>query len=314
MAALLVALVCSYLLAVVYSLWINPEVRFWKAAYQRKLAWANQLSSSGMPKLVFIGGSSCTFQIDAGLLTAEGQPSVNMGMHAGMGSIAIAACGLSAAEPRDTIIWALEPGLLIKSPEITPLGYQVILSTGIIFRSGLVRTAIGVLDWSKIPGALRPGIGNISAMLGKALARRPLYRYRILDIYPGGALSTEVRMKVEPFQPQPLHPNQESLMWLKVILDNSRDLGMNSHYLIPLLLFTEKEKTRAIKFNQDYLHKIELTLPVIHDSHSGVDTDDCMFADTSLHLTRDGMIFRTKELADIFGKIERFGLKIPQKK
>ena len=116
MAALLGSLVISYALALIYSLCINPELRFWKAAYEQKIAWAQKLDTTGHPKTVFIGGSSCAFQIDAGLLTKKGIPSVNMGMHAGMGSRATAAFGLSVVNPGDTIVWAFEPDRLMIEP------------------------------------------------------------------------------------------------------------------------------------------------------------------------------------------------------
>ncbi len=155
---LLAALVLSYAAATGYTLFVNPEITFWKAAYREKVAWAEKLSEKGK-KLVFVGGSSCAFQIDAGLLTREYDlPSVNMGMHAGTGAPGLLALGLSVLSPGDTLVLSMEPTLFTSPPDRTPLGYQMLVATGLIFRPGMHWLA---LDELRVGVRWTPKIGPV---------------------------------------------------------------------------------------------------------------------------------------------------------
>ena len=298
--ALLGALILSYILAVIYSIWINPEVRFWKEAYRQKISWARKLTATSHPKLIFIGGSSCAFQIDAGMLTAAGFPSVNMGMHAGMGSRATAAFGLSAVAPDDTVIWAIEKDRLTKPPELDPLGYQTLVATGVIFGSGAERWALQNLDWDEVASSLRPGLDHCAIMLGKVATRYPLYRYKIDHIRPGGAITTDERRGIQVLPFKEKLPDSKTLKWISKMVAELAGISVRSDYLIPQAYVDSNDAQLAYQANTRFLEALAKFVTIEHDPLMGVQTNLNDFADTSAHLTAEAMTKRTKGLIELF--------------
>jgi len=296
MMALLAGLIVSYLLGAVYSLWINPEIRFWKEAYRQKIEWARRLSLSGKPKLVFIGGSSTAFQIDAGLLTASGLPTVNMGMHAGMGTKANAAFGLNAVRPGDTVIWAFEKGRMAAPPEITDLGYQALLSTGLLFQPGIESLALGHIDWIQAIESLRPGLAHTASMIAKLIHGGYLYRYQTRLIREGGSITTDERRPVSSTEIKKMSPNSMTLQWIGMMSAALNSQNSSSAYLIPQEMYQPVDKEAGRMQNRAFLDELSQTLKVVNDPFLGVQTDAASFADTISHLTEEARIERTRGL------------------
>ena len=303
MAALLGSLVISYALAVVYSLWLNPELRFWKTAYEQKIAWARKLGTTDHPKTVLIGGSSSAFQIDAGLLTKNGIPTVNMGMHAGMGSRAIAAFGLSAVNPGDMIVWAFEPDRMMIEPELEPLGYQLLVSTGVIFSGQYRSLALGNMEIGKVITSLRPGLQHTVTMLAKLFSSKPLYRYNTRFLHPGGALSTDEVREMPYSIASEIHPNAVSMKWIQSMAAALQHLGCSSKYLLPLSYWLPKDGASAIAYNKTFLSEIGHYLLVVPDPRLGVETNVNCFSDTPLHMKFEAMENRTDKLIPYFKPI-----------
>jgi hypothetical protein len=296
MAALLTALILSYLLAVIYSILFNPEVRFWKEAYKRKIEWARTLTTEGKTKLVFIGGSSTAFQIDAAILTEAGIPSVNMGMHAGMGSRATAAFGLSAVARGDTVIWAFERNRLTKDPELDPLGYQTLVATGVIFHSGPQQLALQGINPINILNALRPGLDHCAVMLAKVALRYPLYRYKEECIRPGGAITTD-EIRTMPSTPLKQNfPSNSTLLWISSMNSRLAEIDCNTAYLLQHCYVPPEDAEAALAANRSFLEILGHITYVVPDPVMGVVTSLQCFADTPYHLRSEAMEQRTDDL------------------
>ena len=296
MLALLAGLVVSYLLGAIYSLWINPEIRFWKEAYRQKIEWAKKISRTGQPKLVFIGGSSTAFQIDAGLLTASGLPTVNMGMHAGMGTRANAAFGLNAVRPGDTVIWAFEKGRMSAPPEITDLGYQALMSTGLLFQPGIESLALGHINWIEAIESLRPGLAHTASMIAKLIHGGYLYRYQTNLIREGGSITTDERRPVSTAEIKKMSPNAMTLQWIGMMSAALNSQNSPSAYLIPQEFYQPVDKEAGQMQNRVFLDELSQTLKVVNDPFLGVQTDASCFADTTSHLTEAARKERTRGL------------------
>jgi hypothetical protein len=308
MAALLTAFILSYLLAVIYSLLINPEVRFWKEAYKRKIDWARALTTDGRTKLVFIGGSSTAFQIDAAMLTEAGIPSVNMGMHAGMGIRATAAFGLSAVARGDTVIWAFERDRLTKEPELDPLGYQALVATGVIFHSGPQQLALQGIDPVNVLNALRPGLDHCAVMLAKVAMGHPLYRYKEKFIRAGGAITTDERrpMPLTPFKQT--FPNSSTLAWIYSMISGLAQIDCPTAYLIPQSYVPPEDAAASLVANRDFLEGLGGITPVVPDPVMGVQTNLQSFADTPSHLRAESMEQRIRNLIPLLKPLQRIGV------
>jgi hypothetical protein len=305
MASLLLGLCLSYLLGAFYSLCLNPEIRFWKEAYKRKLAWSRQLSGAGQTKLVFIGGSSTAFQIDTQLLGEAGLPSVNMGMHAGMGTKAIAAFGLKATQPGDTVVWSFEKGRISAPPEITDLGYQALLATGVIFGLGLEKIPLGKVDWLAALQSLRPGLPHTASMMAKILSGGHLYRYQTGLIRPGGAITTDDRREVGGAEISPRHPDEQTTQWMRLMTSSLTRQKSSSVYLLPLEYYSLGDLNSGKEQNQRFLQELSRTIRVVPDPILGVETDKKSFADTVSHLTEEARLQRTRHLIPILQSMSR---------
>ena len=308
MLALLAGLVVSYLLGAIYSLWINPEIRFWKEAYKQKIEWAKKISRTGQPKLVFIGGSSTAFQIDAGILTEAGIPSVNMGMHAGMGIRATAAFGLSAVARGDTVIWSFEKDRLTKEPELDPLGYQALVATGVIFHSGPQQLALQGIDPVNVLNALRPGLDHCAVMLAKVALGHPLYRYKEKFIRAGGAITTDERrpMPLTPFKQT--FPNSSTLAWINSMISGLDKIDCPTAYLIPQSYVPPEDAAASLVANRTFLEGLGGITPVVPDPVMGVQTNLQSFADTPSHLRAEAMEQRTRDLMPLLKPLQRIGV------
>jgi len=308
MAALLTALILSYLLAVIYSLLINPEVRFWKEAYKRKIDWARALTTNGRTKLVFIGGSSTAFQIDAAMLTEAGIPSVNMGMHAGMGIRATAAFGLSAVARGDTVIWSFERDRLTKEPELDPLGYQALVATGVILHSGPQQLALQGIDPVNVLNALRPGLDHCAVMLAKVALGHPLYRYKEKFIRAGGAITTDERRPIPNSSIKQILPDSITLAWISAMNSGLAEIDCPTAYLIPHSYVPPEDAAASLVANRTFLEGLGGITPVVPDPVMGVQTNLQSFADTPSHLRAEAMEQRTRDLMPLLKPLQRIGV------
>ena len=302
MGWLLGALAISYLLAVSYTLWVNPEISFWKEAYKKKIHWARSITARGEKKSILIGGSSCAFQLDAGMFTQAGIPCVNMGMHAGMGTRATAAFGLSAAAPGDTIIWAFERDRMTKPPELEFLGYQALVATGVIFKLGPAQMALCNLDYKEAIAAMRPGLDHCALILGKIATGYPLYRYKKSDIRRDGVITTNEKRSFPISSFKQALPDSDTLNWISKMNGELARMDCFTAYLIPQSYVLPQEAEVAKVANSRFLQEVRRLNPVVPDPVMGVQTNLIYFADTSSHLREEYMEKRTKDLAPIISK------------
>ena len=295
---LIAVMLLSYLAAALYTVYLNPEVSFWKTAYENKRVWSKEISTSG-PKTVFVGGSSCAFQIDAGILTQKhGMPSVNMGMHAGTGAPGILAIGLSVLNPGDKLMLCIEPALLTDNPGRTPLGYQMLTATGLLFQPGRHWMALQGIRLGEALSALRPGLYHSVTMAAKVLAGRPLYRYGKADLRAGGAMSTAPQANISPVGADSQSWSPESKRWIESITTQLKiSDNIQTAYLLPLALFQPKEAEEARRFHHAFLDEAPHPIQSIRDEAAGVATNALDFADSAQHLTTSAMENRTTAVA-----------------
>ncbi len=296
--SLLVALVVGLVSAGTYTFVFNPEVSFWRGAFDRKMLWANGIQSTDESKCVFVGGSTTAFQVDAARLTREYDvPAVNFGMHAGMGSLALLRLASQALRSGDTLVVSLETGFLSSEPEWTPLGIQVLFATGVIVESSPMSRVTGTPGWGETISSLRPGLRTVSTMLGKSLAGRPPYRYSLADVSAGGEISTDVRAELKGAPAEPMLLSAESGEMLAELRRVYQAIGVEVRYLLPVRLIDEGAAREAENFAQELMGEINHSIPVLPDPASGVEIDAQLFADTIEHMTKEGRKRRTEEIA-----------------
>ena len=280
-----------------YSLNLNPEIRFYRDLSKIQKRWADTLRSKTSSQHILIGGSSALFSVmPERAWNTHFVPLVNLGVAAGMQPQVMVLRALDYIHKGDTLIVALEPGLLTANEEMGTLGVQYAFAMG---RSDWIcRPALGLrrLSWGSAFLALRPGAYHIVTLAAKIVTQRPLYRYGLKDVSSGGWVSTESR----EFEDQPprhgekLAPQSVELLEALARLTSEREIKLM--YALPWAYCPEDDLKKFRQENASFLLQIQRYMPILFDPRLGAIDKKCLFADTAWHLNDEGSRFRTDEL------------------
>jgi hypothetical protein len=294
---LLATALASWIGCAFYSLHFNPDVTYYRHGYLLKHQWAEKMTREHGAKTIVYGGSSCEFSIDGErLLSNFSEPVVNYGGHAGMGAVMLTEAALSDVRRGDTLIVALEPGLLTQ-----PLGNEPILAAQFSFAmhhpNWVLHPTLGVgrENWFQAAASLRPGGYLAFTMLGKWLRGQPSYRYQVSDFHPSGWAETPVRV---PMTIAPGHGPELSEGGRQLLSNLSRwcqTNGVRVAYALPWAYCPPNEIANYRKLNAEFLADIMTILPVLRDDSLGADPDAGDYADTGWHLTRTAAERRSDE-------------------
>lgn len=228
------------------------------------------------------------------MLREQGLPVVNMGLGAGFGARFLTGWALSEARPGDTLIVALEPGLL--SGELTDTTGAVQLSYA-LHQPGLLR---GLDNSSTLSLAsqllmLRPGASHVVTLVAKIAGGKPLFRYRTEDINPSGWMQTAVRLPVD--SPGPAGAlSAQSRRLLKDLAGWCRQRNVRLAFSLPWEFTRPDDRVSFQNQNAAFLLQVAELMPVLKDPTLGVCTNHDYYADTGWHLTEQGSNLRSDSL------------------
>ncbi len=290
--AALGAVLVGWLLAGLYTLFLNPEVSFFKHAYEVKRNWSRTLARDDQPKIVIYGGSSCGTSVNAArLLTNHNLRVVNMGLGAGFGADVLTQIALAELAPGDTLIVALEPALLCDEGRPQTLGVQWSFAAG--------HPEFALHAGASLPSALlslRPGAYHCFTLLGKLLLGQPLSLYGKSEIQADGWHAVAARRDLpEPtIQPLALSPFGRDL--LRRIQAHCAARNIRVAYSLPWMYVPPDKEAEARANFLNILAQISAIIPVLNDPALGTHTVKDDFADTVLHLRPEPANRRTDEI------------------
>jgi hypothetical protein len=292
---LLTLAVVGWLGCATYMLYLDPSLRLWLGAARIKQAWAEKMGREQKSRVLVYGGSSCAFSINGErMLGEQGLPVVNMGLGAGFGARFLTRWALSEARSGDTLIVALEPGLL--SGELTETTGAVQLSFA-LHQPGLLRTLDNSATIS-LPSQLlmlRPGGSHLVTLAAKVAGGKPLFRYRTEDINPSGWMQTAVRVPVD--SPGPAGAlSVQSRRLLTDLTAWCRQRNVRLAYSIPWGFTISDDRASVQHQNAAFLLQVAELMPVLKDPALGVCTNREYYADTGWHLTEQGSNLRSDSL------------------
>ena len=278
-----------------YTMRVNPEVAFYRHGDQVKQDWSRKLEREQGAKIVVYGGSSCATTIDGERMLREHRlPVVNLGMHAGMGAKMLTYYALQDLRPGDTLIVSIEQGLLNTPIEIEPLGVQLAFATGNV---KLLRDPDRV-DWLRCVPDLQPGGYHTFTMLGKIVARQPLYRYQPNEFHASGWQEVRVKRDVQGFDrfhPELSPDGRELLTFIRRYCDEHR---VRVAYSLPWSYVAPDKVAGFQQDNIKFIRQVSEFIPVLMEPRLGAYSVREQFADTGLHLTPEGAAIRSDELAE----------------
>ncbi len=290
-------------LGLLYSLKLDPEISYWGAATERKLDWVEEMRRKHGYVIGIVGGSTTTFGIDAEHIHGEyNLPVANLGLHAGMGPDACVGLGFIALKRGDTLILSLEPSMLTTDDGVagTRLGSKLALR--------LQKPEL--INWRKpppysalsTPSQLQPGGYHFMTMLGKLALSKPLYRYRVEEMRPGGLQTTTERRPLATsnnFETAEssylLSPAGSS--FLQAVKEEADRRGIKVVYLLPWSYRPQEMTEQSRKANKILLTDISERIPVLPEPSSGVHDRIEDFSDSVQHLTAEAARWRSSCLS-----------------
>lgn len=294
---LLAAAFVTWGLCVLYSVYLNPEVRFYTGLAEIQDRWAARMESEHTNKVVVFGGSSCLFSVDGEQLLHEfGLPTVNRGLAAGMGFKVTTLHALHDLKRGDTAIIAFEPALFTRPFEPSALSVQFSYARSHPEWATSDVLALPPMDAGTSLLALRPGSYHLVTLLGKLAMNKPMYRYDARDAHASGWLVTDLRASLKG---PPGHGDQlatELQEFLPAFRDWGATHGVRIAYSLPWSYCPAPEKTLFQQRNAQFLSQVAEFIPVLKDEHLGAITNADYFADTIWHLTETASRQRTAEL------------------
>jgi hypothetical protein len=292
---LLAVAAAGWLGCAAYALYLDPSLRFYLGAARIKQAWAEKMGREHQSRVLVYGGSSCAFSINGERILGErGLPVVNMGLGAGYGARFLTRWALSEARPGDTLIVALEPGLL--SGDLTDTTDAVHLSYA-LHQPGLLRNLDNSATFSLASQLLmlRPGGSHLITLVAKIAGGKPLFRYRLKDINPSGWMQTSVRLPVD--SPGPAGAlSAQGRGFLKDLAEYCRQRNVRLAYSIPWEFTHPDDQVSFQAQNAAFLLRVAELMPVLKDPTLGVCTNRAYYADTGWHLTEEGSNLRSDSL------------------
>ena len=293
--ALVLTALAAWIASALYTVKLNPEMAFFRKADSAKRAWARTIDSHHQPKVVVYGGSSCmTTIIPERMMEQHGLAVLNMGLHAGMGPKILTRYAIQTLQPGDTLIVAIEPDLLTLPLKSEPEGIQFCFVTG---NQTLLRDT-AIWDWPGTLLDLRPGGYHVLTLMGKIATRQPLYRYGLDEIHPDGWQEVTVKREfgIEPAKEISISNDAKKLLaWIH---ESCATHHVRLAYSLPWCYCPADDVAGLRRRNLDFMRQISEFIPVLKEPGLGVQTNRDLYADTPLHLTREGATLRTDELAD----------------
>jgi hypothetical protein len=289
----------SFVASALYCTHVHPEVTFFREAWRVKHAWATRPEIAGQPRAIIAGGSSAAFGVIPRRIESRfGVPVVNMGLHAGLGPGLLLRVARREVQPGDTLVVALEPGLLAQGWEAPALGIQFALSAGL--RDALSDPVEARPASDLVPQllSLRPGAGHTLVLLGRLSLRQPLSRYRPADLSDDGWVQTPLRWAVNPVKAGGWRLSLDSRKELGALAEWCRTNQVKLVYALPWGYTSPREAANLREANRQMLREIAGTCPVIAGPALGVVTDPARFLDSEWHLDPVGAEARSDELGE----------------
>jgi hypothetical protein len=283
----------------VYTIWLNPEMRFFTRLAALQKTWAQKMDAEHGRKLVIFGGSSCMFSIRGDQMLAEaGIPTVNYGSAASFSVKVPALQAVGSLNSGDTLLIAIESEQLTDSIDPTSIATQFSFAAG--HPEWALQPALGLPGMSVISAglALRPGSYHTLTLLGKLLRGGPLYRYNIEDASASAWMRTAVRLPLQG--PPRVGPelSRDAERFLSSVRDFCADKGVRIAYSLPWA-FAPRESMEAFRRkNARFLVKVNRFVPVLRDDKLGAHSQIEDFADTAWHLNELGAESRTRQLGE----------------
>lgn len=267
---------------------LDTDVSWTRSLYLQKRQIADSLPSG--PRLLFLGGSGVHYSVDAMEVEQQtGLPSVNLGLHAGLGLNPIVQVGLDSVRAGDIVVLIPEYGILADTVGEGWLSGMFAASIG---RPGM--GGFDPMDMSKeifragVVNQMSLGKGVFVGLFGAEGRGRPVVDARgdTAIFLAGTANTSTVEGRMSPL-------NERRLQAFAV---DVRRRGARLLTALPWLLIARDDRA-SLDTARRFAAALGRIAPVLCDDDFNLKTDRSLFSDSAYHLTDLSRRMRSAELA-----------------
>lgn len=292
-----VAAAGSWMGAAFYSLYLNPELIFYRELSLVQRSWASELNKKTSSKILAIGGSSTIFSLmPERAWEKHGVALVNFGLAAGMGPQVMLLRGMETVRAGDTLLICFEPGLLTEDGVVPSLGIQYAFSEKRPKWIGAPCLGFSPMSWGSTLLALRPGAYHLVTLAGRMASGRPAYRYSIQNASRDGWVAAPTRDFDENY---PGFGPQLGLLWepvFEALQIWAKDREVRLVYALPWAFCPSGQLQEFQRKNAQFLVLLEPYLSILYDPKLGAVAEKSLFADSPQHLNQKGSRLKTDDL------------------
>lgn len=274
----------GFIVGAIMSIYSNSEVRFWAEFMSLK---DHEIENLDSPKIIFVGGSSCTFSVDAPLISERmGRPAYNYGGSAFMGVRYMFERTKKHLKKGDILVVGYEPAILegMDGSKSYPLGPRMCLFERDLKMAEKIKTEMG--GRRELLDAMRPGLRTSVVILGRKVSGGRPYAYSKEDYREGGRLELgSVEYKV-PLRDElnAVELDRLAIEFLESVVFYCEGIGVRCVYTIPWQATKPHLVDDLRKNRKEYLENINRVMPVVIDPKFGVISGDEGFSDSEYHL------------------------------
>ena len=281
----------------------NPEIVFWVKFFEQK---DREIAAIETPKIVFVGGSSCTFSVDPEIVgKGTGMPAYNYGGIAYMGPRYMFARVKKHLKRGDVLVVGYEPGIL------KGIDGQIAYSLG--RRMTLYNSEYDLLPEVSTPEknfqrwmeVVRPGLKVAMVSLGRSIQDGRPYAYTNDDQKGGGRLELgQIEYQRAARQELDILPLEEPAVdFLHEVASFCQAQEILCVYTIPWQATDPAYVDENRNVKAKFLAEVGAVIPCLDDERVGVIAGMEGFLDTDYHLGAEMSRKRSEFLA---AKLERF--------
>lgn len=266
------------------SIFDNQEVIFWAQFFDQK---DDEIVAIEPSKIVFVGGSSCTFSVDPEIIeTKTGMPAYNYGGIAFMGPRYMFTRVKTHLKSGDVLVVGYEPEILkgIDGKKSYPLGRKIPIYNGEY--DHLTKVSTSKKNYQRWMEALRPGLRlSMVSFVRNMQGGRP-YAYTSDDKKEGGRLELgQIEYQLPARKGLEILPIEKpAIVFMREIVAFCRKNGITCVYTIPWQGTDPEYVALNRNVRQEFLDDLGTIIPCLHDPAVGVIEGLEGFSDSEYHL------------------------------
>ncbi|MBE6415361.1 MAG: hypothetical protein E7032_02385 [Akkermansiaceae bacterium] len=293
-AGIIIALVLSQL----YSLYLHPEICFFRDADATSTRWEQQLRQQGHTCYILGGGSEIRSSLSPRIMQQEGGiHAVNTATAAPFGLAANAAIALNHLQKGDTLVLSV---ISVSDENAKAKEGGIKLVVQLFGKSAFTRGGIP-FNPDSLLAMISSDAGNMFVTAIRKLTRGYSYIYSVQStVHPDGWMEIHQRgmekAAIPAAKPTDLRVSPTCTGILMHAKNQCREIGADFVVMLPVGYTNLHETPLRL------LHALQITrlgIPVLRDERLGRMTDTTKLADTTYHLNAEGTVENSRIIAHL---------------